>query len=606
MDFGDDKTNKIRNFICPGSFYVAITRVRKGTKLFLKSFEKSYILANKEIRAKIESMRKIKPYLKKKIYLDEEIFTVSESEVKIGFLNVNGINSKSHSHYLNHDHNLKNLHLLALAETKLEEKFNTDRLTEDLSEWKIVGRYDATDGPHMGILLLSNVANSFQVESVTYKSARRNTSLQIQGIIVRLEMGLKIGFLYCRSTPTIKEIEAIKKEFSECTVLLGDLNLSHRVTEEKKKIDMLCEPSRFNSLTEITRTESNNQLDYIILHKKFRDSYFSTSYFNFISDHKAITVRLPLSERSTLKNSIKEKITFDCEVHLKKKKNDDVEEMVISEDHYSSSGDELNDSKGDNEIMLRGKQPQDNEMRQFKRRFQNDDMATCWLNSCLQLVLLALDYCSDFELYSELGCELLSLHSTSSSNSDGLNPTNVKNILVAADDTRIALRLSEVSMEAHDGINLEAQLESIRRMRLDLLRGQQCIRDFFVCLSQSKDQWADVCSLFEFNMSSMTVCGKCSYISKSATQYMYHEISIPRGTSELSKFLPKYFNDGIMVQNKCDNCKQTSLSVHRDTLTDSNTTEMILIILTRTMQTNDCICELLKSKVNPTGDVLIR
>ena len=69
MDFGDDKTNKIRNFICPGSFYVAITRVRKGAKLFLKSFEKSYILANKEIRAKIESMRKIKPYLKKKFIL---------------------------------------------------------------------------------------------------------------------------------------------------------------------------------------------------------------------------------------------------------------------------------------------------------------------------------------------------------------------------------------------------------------------------------------------------------------------------------------------------------------------------------------------------------
>ena len=82
---------KIRNYIVEGSFYVAITHVRRGTKLFLKSFERSYIKTNKEIKEKVIAMRKFKPYLQKKIYLDEEVFNEPANEVKIGCLNINGV-----------------------------------------------------------------------------------------------------------------------------------------------------------------------------------------------------------------------------------------------------------------------------------------------------------------------------------------------------------------------------------------------------------------------------------------------------------------------------------------------------------------------------------
>ena len=41
IDFGPDLEKKIKNYICPGSFYVAVTRVREGKKLYLKSFDKS-------------------------------------------------------------------------------------------------------------------------------------------------------------------------------------------------------------------------------------------------------------------------------------------------------------------------------------------------------------------------------------------------------------------------------------------------------------------------------------------------------------------------------------------------------------------------------------
>ena len=106
VDFGADLKKKIRNYIIDGSFYVAITRVRNGKKLFLKSFDRSYVKADKTIKEKILSMRKFKQYIMKKIYLDEEIFIDVDNEVKVGYLNINGVGSESHSHYLNNDYNL--------------------------------------------------------------------------------------------------------------------------------------------------------------------------------------------------------------------------------------------------------------------------------------------------------------------------------------------------------------------------------------------------------------------------------------------------------------------------------------------------------------------
>ena len=52
VDFAPDLTQKIKNFICPGGFYVAITRVREKIKLFLKSFDVSYIQVHQLIEEK--------------------------------------------------------------------------------------------------------------------------------------------------------------------------------------------------------------------------------------------------------------------------------------------------------------------------------------------------------------------------------------------------------------------------------------------------------------------------------------------------------------------------------------------------------------------------
>ena len=155
IDFDGDKEHKIRPFICPGSFYVALTRVKKGSKVFLRNFDRSYIVADKSIEEKIQAMRKFNAYNFKKIYLDDKVFVNENDELKFGYLNINGLMDGGHADYMNNDLNLLDLDVLVLAETtKLHSKNSTDEVSNLLSNWKIVSRFDAQDyQKHMGMMV---------------------------------------------------------------------------------------------------------------------------------------------------------------------------------------------------------------------------------------------------------------------------------------------------------------------------------------------------------------------------------------------------------------------------------------------------------------------
>ena len=211
--------------------------------------------------------------------------------------------------------------LLVLAETKLDQQCSTQKIQDKLKNWNIFNRYDSDDGSkHMGLLLLTSKKSSIldQFKSVTHLPARRGNKLQIQGLIVRLLNGMHFGFIYCRSRPNNSEIKAIKKYFDECQFLMGDFNLSHRIQDDQMKMDDLCHETKINFLQEITRSISNNQLDYILIDKEFITMCFVTSYNNFISDHNSTVIRVSLNGNE-FTDEIKERLTFDRELHLKNK-----------------------------------------------------------------------------------------------------------------------------------------------------------------------------------------------------------------------------------------------------------------------------------------------
>ena len=119
LDFGHYEGEK--QIIQWGSFYVALTRVREGKDVYLKSFNKSFITFNQKVEDKIEAMRKFKPYRFKKKYIFDKIFEEEEEEIKVGYLNIRGLFESNHAEYLDNDKNLLHLDFLVLSETWLNE-----------------------------------------------------------------------------------------------------------------------------------------------------------------------------------------------------------------------------------------------------------------------------------------------------------------------------------------------------------------------------------------------------------------------------------------------------------------------------------------------------
>ena len=462
----------------------------------------------------------------------------------------------------------------------------------------------------MGLILLLNRKSSFsdEIKSVNHQVVKRHGNLQIQGLIVSMKNSFDLGFVYCRSSPNNEEIKAMNKYFKKSSVLMGDFNLSHRNEQDKKKIKSLCCDERVSSLTEITRSASNNQLDYILITESLIQSCFVSSYHNFISDHKAITLRINLNGNPII-DKIKERITFDQESHLKPNKSKSEESSSEDEDSQESAADSQSSEEIEiiqEKISSTGRKmcPEEKNVGQlFTRRFLNPDMATCWLNSCLQLILSAIDQCSaSIHLHSELGTELRRLHESQ----DSLDPTGTKNIIVTCEDTRISMRLSELETEIFDPEELENRSEIIRSFRLDLRLGQQCVRDFFVALNENFVNWLDVYSLFAFEVVNSTTCSRCKMRSQTEFPQMYQEMEVPPDQSNARIHLEEFFNSYSMVETLCeDGCKVRGQGEKRTTLKSCRDTKFIIIIFSRHIVSQHGY-QLVKNNVSSTDPIVIR
>ena len=93
IDFSSKKTR-----INYGSFYTALSRVKYGENLFLKDFKESYVKANPSVEKKMLAMKTSAPYIFKKVYNEEKVFE-DDDEVKIGYININGLYHKKKSRF---------------------------------------------------------------------------------------------------------------------------------------------------------------------------------------------------------------------------------------------------------------------------------------------------------------------------------------------------------------------------------------------------------------------------------------------------------------------------------------------------------------------------
>ena len=291
----DFTTDEKRPFIDQGSFYVAITRVKSGNNLFLRSFDRSHIKVDPRVEYEINTMKKVRPYNMKKVYLKEPIFQDGE-ELKVGHLNINNLLNGYHAEYLNGDHNLNELDILALSETHLTPNVSSEQIEQVLFNWNIKARFDAPDhNRHMGLLLLSpkksKLGKEFQEGTSDCLSKGGQTQIQTISGSIR---GYSFSFVYCRSTPTLSEAEWLLTKTVDSNYVLGDLNLDTNISVQRERSSIICSEDKWPLLQEIT-TKYNNQLDHILGIQRGDVKIFTTSFTNFVSDHKTTVIRISLS-----------------------------------------------------------------------------------------------------------------------------------------------------------------------------------------------------------------------------------------------------------------------------------------------------------------------
>ena len=292
-------------FIIPGSFYVAITRVREGSKLFLRNFHPSYIKVTRGVEEKIKVMRLETPYIFKKTYLDEQIFEFDEDDLKIGYFNINCLRDSLHGEYVNSDKNLLNLDLLCLSDTRLTEAVTNEEVQLLFTNWKVVHRQDCDDGrEHMGMLFLIPEGKTCGVKQTLFAFENteniRGTSKKYKGRVETQAVHVKyadqrISFLYCRTTPSVKETKEISEITKKSHYVMGDLNLNPTEETQHQKLQTICSRKKEMDLNEVT-TDLGQQLDHILVDKDLRESVYSASYFSFASDHKPIILRISQCE----------------------------------------------------------------------------------------------------------------------------------------------------------------------------------------------------------------------------------------------------------------------------------------------------------------------
>ena len=364
----------------------------------------------------------------------------------------------------------------------------------------------------------------------------------------------------------------MNKHFQECNVLMGDFNLTFKKEGEQRKIDSLCKSDKYMALKEITRIQSNNQPDHILVDKKFKKHCFATSYFNFASDHKSIVVRLG-EEGNELTPEALQRIHFDEELHLKSKKPEKEKGYINLEPRKENNS-------------------------SYRRKFLNPDSASCWLNSCLHLLLVAFDHSEwNTEIFSEFGKELYSMKCSNS-----IDPTTIKDIMVFAEQTRIAIRKSEIMNKSLDHEEKTRQLRQIDEVYLNLGAGQQCVRDFFLCLNENAPNWIDLHDFLCFETIDSTMCLRCHYKNEIRLRQIYLEMEVPPDGSSLGKYVEEHFDESTIVDFVCDECGANFQAEKKLLLNSINEADFITILLRRTVYSDEGNM-LVVSKIEAVGDI---
>ena len=359
--------------------------------------------------------------------------------------------------------------------------------------------------------------------------------------------------------------------------------------------------------------EENHQFHISIL-TKLKYNYFEPLYkkYNRVCERIEIAVKLP-PEIPAQEN------TYDCGVFLlcfakylafKKPFSFGTADMIFMRETIRT---ELQSAKIDNNISQmrqdkrKGSQCKDqvpNKKRRenvdgrcHQRRIINPDSETCWLNSCLQLVLTALDFKDVIcPTGSVLWQTLLWLQGKDSSD---LDPTDVKLAIIQTEKERIVTQKVAQSHTLFDLGNF--QLSANRELRISRI-GQQDCKDFFFCLDENRESWPDVFNLFKIQTLNETECVSCGHVSKqevSGNERTFITLTCPSENVKMKDYVEEQMNGFNVVEDwrDEDGCGDQTNGRSRTRISDIEQTHYVIFVLERLIRIDHQL-HIMKTNVN--------
>ena len=218
----------------------------------------------------------------------------------------------------------------------------------------------------------------------------------------------------------------------------------------------------------------------------------------------------------------------------------------------------------------------------ISRTFTNQDLTSCWMNSCLQSILNVLDNVEDLQSTgTELWESLVNLKNQDKTTP--IDPVDIKEIIYRIEKQRIIFF----------GINPELRLfhfNMTNATTYDELNtvqpgGQQDCKDFFLCLAENKESWEDVYSLFNFSLRTYTVCTHCGGSSSSGVAYdhMILNLSAPMEPVPLNNHISSKIAWPTVVSGwrHEDGCNRVTEGQNFTKITDVTNMKFLIVVVER-------------------------
>ena len=189
-----------------GAFYTAVTRVRSLQNIFLRNFDKSHIRTDSDVLQEIDRLKTI-PYKFIKPYLNDSVFKNCTKELKVSYLNSNGLLSKLED--VRADFNLMRSDILCLSETKLNSSVSNKNLKLDTFE--ICSRLDGEKQSSGGMIVYAKHRVCPYVNVIEKRCKKYKESESYMEQIKLNYEDVKLSFVYIHPNLAKKASESLKK-----------------------------------------------------------------------------------------------------------------------------------------------------------------------------------------------------------------------------------------------------------------------------------------------------------------------------------------------------------------------------------------------------------